>query len=159
MGNHSRLHLPPTSRLSVRRSMRPCASRTFRRRSSSVTTSPRSRPSRPLFFFWFYMGFIYFFCAFSASKEVILTPLTISRTEGERVLIESSINSLRISIKIKQVRYFRCMTLFIYYLLDSSLSRSHSRPTRLKRSSARSSPASSCSVLRTLSSFAARPSR
>jgi actin related protein 2/3 complex subunit 4 len=37
-----------------------------------------------------------------ASKEALLTPLTISRTEGERVLIESSVNSLRMSIKIKQ---------------------------------------------------------
>ncbi|KAJ3292188.1 Arp complex subunit [Borealophlyctis nickersoniae] len=36
------------------------------------------------------------------SKEVLLTPVVISRNENERVLIEGSINSLRISIKIKQ---------------------------------------------------------
>ena len=37
-----------------------------------------------------------------ASKEVLLAPLSISRNEGERVLIEGSINSVRMSIKIKQ---------------------------------------------------------
>lgn len=36
------------------------------------------------------------------SKEVLLNPLTISRNENERVLIESSVNSIRLSIKIKQ---------------------------------------------------------
>ncbi|KAH7913916.1 hypothetical protein BJ138DRAFT_1080669 [Hygrophoropsis aurantiaca] len=36
------------------------------------------------------------------SKEVLLNPLTISRNENERVLIESSVNSIRMSIKIKQ---------------------------------------------------------
>ncbi|KAK9767818.1 Arp complex subunit [Basidiobolus ranarum] len=38
----------------------------------------------------------------SASKEVLLNPLVISRNENEQVLIETSINSVRISIKIKQ---------------------------------------------------------
>lgn len=38
----------------------------------------------------------------SSSREVCLTPLHISRNENERVLIEGSINSIRISIKIKQ---------------------------------------------------------
>ena len=37
-----------------------------------------------------------------ASKEVILTPLVVSRNENEKVLIETSINSVRVSIKIKQ---------------------------------------------------------
>lgn len=32
-----------------------------------------------------------------------MTPLVISRTKDERVLIESSINSIRISIKIKKM--------------------------------------------------------
>ncbi|KAI9904383.1 hypothetical protein N3K66_000912 [Trichothecium roseum] len=36
------------------------------------------------------------------SPEVLLTPLTISRNDHERVLIEPSINSVRVSIKIKQ---------------------------------------------------------
>ncbi|KAI8346095.1 actin-related protein ARPC3 [Mortierella sp. GBAus27b] len=36
------------------------------------------------------------------SKEVLLNPLVISRNDKERVLIESSVNSLRISIAIKQ---------------------------------------------------------
>ena len=34
--------------------------------------------------------------------EVLLNPLTIARNENERVLIEPSINSVRVSIKIKQ---------------------------------------------------------
>lgn len=38
----------------------------------------------------------------ASSPEVILNPLTISRNENERVYIEPSINSVRISIKIKQ---------------------------------------------------------
>ena len=38
----------------------------------------------------------------SGSKEVLLQPLTISRNENERVLIEASVNSIRLSIKIKQ---------------------------------------------------------
>jgi len=36
------------------------------------------------------------------SKEVLLNPLTISRNENERVFIEPSVNSIRVSIKIKQ---------------------------------------------------------
>jgi actin related protein 2/3 complex subunit 4 len=36
------------------------------------------------------------------SPEVLLTPLTVARNENERVLIEPSVNSVRISIKIKQ---------------------------------------------------------
>ncbi|KAF9481509.1 actin-related protein ARPC3 [Pholiota conissans] len=38
----------------------------------------------------------------ATSKEVLLNPLTISRNENERVLIEPSINSIRLSIRIKQ---------------------------------------------------------
>jgi actin related protein 2/3 complex subunit 4 len=38
----------------------------------------------------------------ASSPEVLLNPLTIARNENERVLIEPSINSVRISIKIKQ---------------------------------------------------------
>lgn len=36
------------------------------------------------------------------SPEVILNPLVIARNENEKVLIETSINSIRVSIKIKQ---------------------------------------------------------
>ncbi|KAJ2395576.1 Arp complex subunit [Coemansia sp. RSA 2603] len=36
------------------------------------------------------------------TKEVLLNPLVVSRNENERVLIESSINSVRVSIRIKQ---------------------------------------------------------
>ena len=38
----------------------------------------------------------------STSKEVVLNPLVVSRNEGEKVLIETSINSVRVSICIKQ---------------------------------------------------------
>ncbi|KAL8723108.1 MAG: hypothetical protein Q9225_000511 [Loekoesia sp. 1 TL-2023] len=38
----------------------------------------------------------------ASSLEVLLNSLTISRNENEKVLIEPSINSVRISIKIKQ---------------------------------------------------------
>nr|KAG5704321.1 hypothetical protein BaRGS_012630 [Batillaria attramentaria] len=37
-----------------------------------------------------------------SSKELLLTPVVISRNEKEKVLIESSINSIRISIAVKQ---------------------------------------------------------
>ncbi|XP_076447742.1 actin-related protein 2/3 complex subunit 4 [Babylonia areolata] len=37
-----------------------------------------------------------------SSKELLLTPVVISRNDKEKVLIESSINSLRISIAVKQ---------------------------------------------------------
>ena len=42
---------------------------------------------------------------YRTSRELLLTPVVISRNEKERVLIEGSVNSLRISIAIKQVRY------------------------------------------------------
>ena len=38
----------------------------------------------------------------ASSPEVLLNPLVVSRNENEKVLIEPSINSVRISIKIKQ---------------------------------------------------------
>ena len=37
-----------------------------------------------------------------SSKELLLTPLVIARNEREKVLIESSINSIRVSIAVKQ---------------------------------------------------------
>lgn len=36
------------------------------------------------------------------SPEVLLNPLTVSRNENERVFIEPSVNSVRVSIRIKQ---------------------------------------------------------
>lgn len=41
-----------------------------------------------------------FYCR--SGKELLLTPVVISRNEKEKVLIEGSINSLRISIAVKQ---------------------------------------------------------
>ena len=46
-----------------------------------------------------------------SSKELLLTPVVVSRNEKEKVLIEGSINSIRVSIAIKQVRklvWFNC---------------------------------------------------
>jgi len=37
-----------------------------------------------------------------SSREVLMNPLTITRSEMQRILIEPAINSVRISIKIKQ---------------------------------------------------------
>jgi len=37
-----------------------------------------------------------------ANKELLLNPVVISRNKGEKVLIEGSINSIRVSICIKQ---------------------------------------------------------
>ncbi|CAG8755752.1 2903_t:CDS:2, partial [Funneliformis caledonium] len=37
-----------------------------------------------------------------SSSEVVVNPLTISRNKHEKVLIEPSVNSIRVSIKIKQ---------------------------------------------------------
>jgi actin related protein 2/3 complex subunit 4 len=42
----------------------------------------------------------YDFC--SANKELLMNPLVVSRNKNERVLIETAINSVRISIKVKQ---------------------------------------------------------
>jgi len=36
------------------------------------------------------------------SKELLLNPITICRTSGERTLIEPSVNSVRVSLAIKQ---------------------------------------------------------
>lgn len=47
-------------------------------------------------------------CPFSAcrsSKELLLQPVIISRNEKEKVLIEGSINSVRVSIAVKQVSW------------------------------------------------------
>lgn len=38
----------------------------------------------------------------ATSPELLLNPLTISRNENEKVLIEPSVNSVRVSIRIKQ---------------------------------------------------------
>ena len=38
-----------------------------------------------------------------SSGELLLTPVIVSRNEKEKVLIEGSVNSIRVSIAIKQV--------------------------------------------------------
>ena len=39
---------------------------------------------------------------YRGNKELLLNSVIVSRTENEKCLIESSINSVRVSIKIKQ---------------------------------------------------------
>ena len=57
---------------------------------------------KKIFYFCVYIGLMLSF-NFRSSKELLLTPIVISRNEKEKVLIEGSINSLRISIAVKQV--------------------------------------------------------
>lgn len=42
-------------------------------------------------------------CGYRSSKELLLQPVVISRNDKEKVLIEGSINSVRVSIAVKQV--------------------------------------------------------
>lgn len=42
---------------------------------------------------------------FRSSKELLLQPVIISRNDKEKVLIEGSINSVRVSIAVKQVSH------------------------------------------------------
>jgi len=37
-----------------------------------------------------------------SAKEVIMTPYILSRSEGEKVMIEPSINSIRLSVRVQQ---------------------------------------------------------
>jgi len=41
---------------------------------------------------------------FRSSKQLLLNPVVISRNQNERILIEGSVNSVRISIAVKQVK-------------------------------------------------------
>jgi actin related protein 2/3 complex subunit 4 len=51
---------------------------------------------------WNYFKFKLKKTNFRKSKELLLTPVVICRNENERVLIESSVNSIRISIAVKK---------------------------------------------------------
>ena len=42
-------------------------------------------------------------CVFRMNKELLLQPLVVARSEHERCLIEASVNSVRVSLKIKQL--------------------------------------------------------
>ena len=48
---------------------------------------------------------IVYYCLFifRSSRELLLQPVIISRNDKEKVLIEGSINSVRVSIAVKQV--------------------------------------------------------
>jgi len=56
----------------------------------------------PEFNLCFKITSIFFQVEIRTSKEVLLCPITISRNKQERVFIEPSINSVRISIGVKQ---------------------------------------------------------
>jgi hypothetical protein len=51
------------------------------------------------------------FYSIRSSKQLLLNPVTISRNQNERIFIEGSVNSVRISIAVKQVKI-----IFIYFL-------------------------------------------
>lgn len=53
-------------------------------------------------FRWINYGFL-LFLFLRSSKELLLQPVIISRNDKEKVLIEGSINSVRVSIAVKQV--------------------------------------------------------
>lgn len=42
-------------------------------------------------------------CARSISRELLLNPIVIHRSENEHVMIETAVNSVRVSIKVKQI--------------------------------------------------------
>lgn len=82
--------------------------------------------------------------AHRSSKELLLQPVIISRNEKEKVLIEGSINSVRVSIAVKQVR--RGAQAAGRQLMpgagEASLPFPLPRPTRSRRSCATNSCAS-----------------
>lgn len=59
-----------------------------------------------------------------SNKELLLTPLVVSRNEKEKVLIEGSINSVRVSIAVKQVCW-KCTIFAIFTLLHMQLYTMH----------------------------------
>lgn len=69
------------------------------------------------------------------SKELLLTPIIVSRNDRERVLIEGSVNALRISIGIKQVRpSFKpaaCLCILFFSVLSYSFYSPPLVPSRL----------------------------
>lgn len=77
--------------------------RTFHLRLPSGTTHPKSNQGK----FWPRIRHanahsLYWTWPCRRSKEALLNPLVISRNENEKVLIEPSVNSVRVSIKVKQ---------------------------------------------------------
>jgi len=46
---------------------------------------------------------LFFFVFDRSSKQLLLNPVVISRNQNEKVLIEGSVNSVRISVAVKQV--------------------------------------------------------
>ena len=78
-----------------------------------------------------------------SSKELLLQPVIISRNEKEKVLIEGSINSVRVSIAVKQVRGARAGGRQLAPGAgEASLPFSLPRPMRSRRSCATNSCAS-----------------
>lgn len=67
------------------------------------------------------LGHVCFLRGYRSSKELLLQPVVISRNDKEKVLIEGSINSVRVSIAVKQVKENSriCFCLFWVFLVIS----------------------------------------
>lgn len=66
-----------------------------------------------------YLNYLRMYLTNRSSKELLMTAVVVSRNEKEKVLIEPSINSIRISISIKQAddierilchKFMRCVS-------------------------------------------------
>lgn len=60
-----------------------------------------------------------FACHSRSSKELLLQPVIISRNDKEKVLIEGSINSVRVSIAVKQVGIAGLLLMSCIQMCDS----------------------------------------
>ena len=95
----------------------PCAWRTLRARWSRDTTNPKLKSGLIVansnsWLLWPYLVMLIKVCVYllhRSSKELLMTPVVVSRNEKERVQIESSVNSVRISIAIKQASVCVCV--------------------------------------------------
>jgi hypothetical protein len=70
---------------------------------SNVIINLKLKSSMFNFFLKINLIFIYLY---RSSKQLLLNPVVISRNQNERILIEGSVNSVRISVAVKQVKSF-----------------------------------------------------
>jgi actin related protein 2/3 complex, subunit 4 len=68
----------------------------------SQTVERHNKPEVEIRYFAVFLQTLLMHFGGRGNKELLLQPLVISRTENEKCLIEPSINSVRVSIKIKQ---------------------------------------------------------
>lgn len=98
---HSRIHYVHILLQYAPHWQQPCVSITFHLRLQNDTILPKWNLGKVSWSFSFWLVFNSWYHD-RKSKEVLLNPLTISRNENEKVFIEPSVNSVRISIKVKQ---------------------------------------------------------